>query len=216
MDCKEVMLYDEGEMVMNIVQGRLNESNMDKLTRLLVAGFSEDPVISTVFNNEGTKKDDMYRVMKAALKYYSMAGDIYYTEDLSALAIWGKPSTGGFYFKDAFKSNLIGDVLSFAIHTKFSVINRLIKYSKFAEENHKKTISKQHYYLYAVVVDSNKRGQHLGSKLMEYALDKYKAYPCYLENSNDVNINFYNRLGFETKNKTMYNGAPFYFMVKEH
>lgn len=56
-----------------------------------------------------------------------------------------------------------------------------------------------------VVVDSNMRGLGLGKKIVEQLIDRGKKEKCYkiILNSNDNNINFYEKCGFEKKGVEM-------------
>ena len=57
-----------------------------------------------------------------------------------------------------------------------------------------------HHYLRVLGCDPNRQGQGIGSRLLEPTLAQCdtRGEPAYLESSNEKNLSFYRRHGFET------------------
>ena len=59
--------------------------------------------------------------------------------------------------------------------------------------------NRDHFYIQVVGVSPDRKGQGLGGRLMRHVtgLADEANLPVYLETSNEVNLGFYNRYGFE-------------------
>ena len=95
-------------------------------------------------------------------------------------------------------------------------ILRLFRLMSQMEQYHPKD---QHYYLLAIGVRPESRGQGIGSALLEHVLqqcDRQKAV-AYLENSNPLNLAFYQRHGFEVRSKIDLprNGPSLWLMYRD-
>jgi ribosomal protein S18 acetylase RimI-like enzyme len=64
---------------------------------------------------------------------------------------------------------------------------------------HRRLVPTPHWYLLIVAVDPELQGKGAGSALVKEGLARADAagVPCYLETSEETNIGFYRRLGFE-------------------
>lgn len=76
----------------------------------------------------------------------------------------------------------------------------------------------RHYYLQTMGVDPAYKGQGVGRLLLEHlcALADRDGVPAYLETSNEVNLGFYRRFGFEERDRfdTPGGGPPIWTMVR--
>jgi ribosomal protein S18 acetylase RimI-like enzyme len=76
-----------------------------------------------------------------------------------------------------------------------------------------------HYYVQTIGVDPERKGQGLGGELMRHTcqLSDREQVPTYLETSNEVNLGFYRRYGFEVREQvgTPGGGPPIWTMLRE-
>jgi len=81
----------------------------------------------------------------------------------------------------------------------FGVFGRYLKWANFSEHLHKRDMPPRHWYLPLIGVDPPRQGKGLGGRLMERALARADAdrVPCYLENTKERNLPFYQKSGFE-------------------
>jgi ribosomal protein S18 acetylase RimI-like enzyme len=95
-------------------------------------------------------------------------------------------------------------------------IGRLLRLMIGMEKHHPK---EPHYYLFAIGVRPEAKGRGIGSALLERVLrecDRRKVV-AYLENSNPLNLPFYQRHGFEVRGEITlrHNGPTLWLMYRD-
>ena len=95
-------------------------------------------------------------------------------------------------------------------------ILRLSRLISMLEPHHPRD---QHYYLFAIGVRPESRGRGIGSALLKHVLqqcDRRKV-GAYLENSNSLNLAFYERYGFKLQSKIDLprNGPSLWLMYRD-
>jgi GNAT superfamily N-acetyltransferase len=86
-----------------------------------------------------------------------------------------------------------------------------------ATETFHRTVLGPHWYLVAVGTRAERRGQGLGSALVDVGASRADAagVPCYLETAKESNTDFYARRGFEVIGQTNVDGCMLTGMVRE-
>ena len=188
---------------------KLNSSQKEKVKSVLLEAFSEDPVFSRIFIN----KKELNSFFKLAIEYVNTYGIVLAADDITAVSLWMPPYKKFLYLGNSFRTfSLIKRSVSFIINSRLSSIFRLLSLSNFSSKNHPDS---PHFYLFAIGVEKKSKGMGLGKKLMYYAFSTFgnnQAY--YLENSNFINLGFYNSLGFIHTKTSMHNDVTIYHMSK--
>jgi len=81
-------------------------------------------------------------------------------------------------------------------------MRQLMTISDYAEEQHRRGMPGEHWYLWAFGVDPDRQGRGVGGGLLQVGLDRADAErkPCYLEANNVLNVSFYQKRGFKVVN----------------
>jgi len=173
---------------------------------ILGDAFGADPVARWITPNPEYPKWCWPVAVSLFWPYY----EVYVTENSLGAAMWVPPGA-----KPNIKlslSMLWGSWRRFGIGS----ILRLFRLTSMMEKHHPKN---NHYYLFAIGVRSASKGQGIGSALLESVLQKCdcKNVGVYLENSNQQNLPFYKRHGFEVRNEISlpHNGPPLFLMYRE-
>lgn len=174
---------------MIICDQKLSSKQLKEAHRVLAKAFEKDPLYQAVFGNQ--KELSLY--LKLMLHYYNENGEIIVAlqkDTIIAVSLWMFTDAPFFSFRKAVRSRMTGDILSFATKIRISSIIRLKKEALMTETYH---YERKHHYLFLIA--SVKKGG--GTALMEYAIDRFRDCPIYLENSNVLdNWDFYERLDF--------------------
>ncbi len=84
----------------------------------------------------------------------------------------------------------------------FRGIRRLMAISNYAEEQHRRAMPGEHWYLWSFGVDPERQRQGIGGGLLQVGLDRadLECKPCYLETNNVLDVSFYQKRGFKVVN----------------
>ncbi|MER6344082.1 GNAT family N-acetyltransferase [Streptomyces sp. NPDC001595] len=168
------------------------EGDREAVVRLLDEAFRDDPVSRWVFLDEEYLRATHHRLMAAFTDIVLAEGWIDVTEDGSACALWlSVPAAGP---DDGHAAEDDGPALVRAAvdpaNERVELIGRLTAEIHPAE--------RAHAYLWMIGVAPHRRGEGLGSALIQAVLDRCDrdGLPAYLEASNADSRRLYERLGF--------------------
>jgi ribosomal protein S18 acetylase RimI-like enzyme len=173
---------------------------------ILGDAFVGDPVARWITPNPEYPKWCWPVAVSLFWPYY----EVYVTENSLGAAMWVPPGA-----KPNIKLSL---AMLWDSWRRFGIgsILRLFRLMKMMEKHHPKD---NHYYLFAIGVRSESKGQGIGSALLETVLQKcdHEKVGVYLENSNPQNLPFYQRHGFELRSEIALprNGPSLYLMYRE-
>lgn len=181
---------------------------LKQFSLVLGDAFRQDPIMSSIFLN----RREIELFMFFMLKYFEKFGEIHYTTSGQGVALWLKPGVRFLTLSNLFSQGMTRDVAKLIFSVSPMSLLRLFRISDYLTE-HKPTYA--HHYLFVIGIDSNAKGQGIGKRLIQFALDRFGTQdPYYLENTNVINNSFYQKFGFQLKAKGVYKGRTFYFMAK--
>ena len=168
--------------------------------------FSADPVGRWISPDPGYPRWCWPVIVPSLLLH----DEVYITGDGLGAAMWVPPGA---------KLDIkLGPAVLWAYWRRFGLgaIGRLLRLMIGMEKHHPKD---PHYYLFAIGVRAEAKGQGIGSALLEHVLrecDRRKV-GAYLENSNPLNLPFYRRHGFEVRGEITlrHNGPTLWLMYRD-
>ncbi len=182
---------------MKIVEKKITSpEEVSGLASLLTTAFLDDPLFRWMFFDEKRAdryQSDIFNFMEISVRYYAKAGDIlcaYDGDELVGTCLSTPPSGKVITAKSVATNGLLWAYARYLLSAPLPVIRRIFAVSDRFEAFH---YNGAHYYVYELC--SVRKGA--GTALMQYAAEKYKGYPCYLETSNVDNLHFYAKCGLE-------------------
>jgi GNAT superfamily N-acetyltransferase len=177
---------------------RASAEDVERLRTVLADAFLEDPVLSWLMPNDGTRRAQLRRYFGIELRHYTLPrGRVWTTADLAGAALtlppgaWRAPTRVTLLEGSAFRTHLV----------------RAARVGATIEWRH---LRQPHYYVRDVGVLPNKQGQGLGSALLRPTLERCdrEGLPAYLEASSERNVALYERLGFKVTRELRIGGSP--------
>lgn len=166
------------------------QADQERVAEVLGEAFHDDPVFNWLI--EGVNQTSYFlRILRAV---YFKHNAVYMAGDGQGAAMWLPPgASAAIPFPTALRLAWMA-----LRNGGLGCLRRLSQLRDAIEPVHPHT---PHYYLHAIGTTAEGRGKGLGSQLMRYVLTKAddEKMPAYLENSNETNMSFYTRHGFEVR-----------------
>ena len=169
--------------------------------RVLGAGFADDPVMTWVFADGGPAATAALFSFLAD-EVYAPLGATFVSGDGGAIA-WTPPDPEPWPDERGARLGAALDGVASGAD-----VERLGVLSSVMDEHHP---SERHWYLSAVAVDPARRGEGIGTSLLDGSLSVADddALPAYLESTNPRNVPLYERFGFVvTRELHLPDGGP--------
>lgn len=196
---------------MRILDIKLNKLEIDRVAKLIAEAFSEDPFVKVIYKTKG----DFENLARIAIKYCNKLGEVHIAKDFSAVALWLPPGVPFLSIKNVYKQGMISDMLYFLTHCSIKTSINIVTASSDFSNNHLK--DNEHYYLFAIATDKNRRNTGTGTALMRYAEKRFgKDKVYFIENSNENNLSFYNSFGYKVISKKSIKKVTIYYMIKNY
>jgi ribosomal protein S18 acetylase RimI-like enzyme len=177
----------------------LSAALLETATERVSQAFAADPMFAWVMPDPATRLAKLRRLNRVALVYGQTYGRVTQAHDAQAIAIWMPPGH---------TIGLGGLVRSGILATPFQIgwgaFSRFMAANETMEKLHKRHVPEPHWYLMLVGITPARQGQGIGSALVAEGLAQAGRQPCpaYLETSNERNLAFYQRFGFEVVEQT--------------
>jgi ribosomal protein S18 acetylase RimI-like enzyme len=190
---------------------RLDARHTDAAAATLAQAFFDDPLLQIVLADKATRQRWAPWFMSLPVRYGLRWGEVWGTDDTSAVAVWVPPGRGDMSLGRMLRLGLAKMPFRLGI----AGTRRFIQALSATEPFHK-AIHGAHWYLVAVGTHTECQGQGIGSALVELGTSAADAagVPCYLETGTQSNIDFYTKRGFEIVGQTELDGHTLTGMVR--
>ena len=179
------------------------------MARIGAEGFHDDPVLSWVFQDEGTRLERLEMAFSGVLEeYLGPSGRVDVVDD-ACMTLWRDPSFD--HGAPPVEPGAEGEAPPFPEEE----LERLGLLTSVMAEHHP---HEPHWYLFVISTLPERQGRGLGSTILAPVLEICDASgaPAYLESTNPRNMTLYRRSGFEqTDEIQLPDGPSLYPMWRE-
>jgi ribosomal protein S18 acetylase RimI-like enzyme len=168
-----------------------NQTDKKRVIEVLTDSFKNDPHLRWLVGEETNKEKRMKQMMAYAFEYCMVNGEIHFSHDKKAVALWKKPDSSKMSF------GLMIESIKFLI---VFGLKRMKKIGKMEQDLSVKYPDKNNYiYLWFLGTLSSEQGKGYGSILLNHQFEKAmeEGKIIILETSTDKNVSYYQRKGFE-------------------
>ena len=168
---------------------RADRADLAGVARTLARAFHDDPVLSWVFPDAGSRVRVAERFFRLRVRGLLAQGETYTTDDLAGAACWAPPGR--------WESPRL-ETLAFTLRLLPLLRRRAPLVARGWAKIEAEHPHEPHYYLALLGTDPEAQGRGVGSALLRPVLDDCdrNEIPAYLESSNERNLRFYARHGF--------------------
>ncbi len=193
----------------------LDRSRAEEAAMVLANALKDDPFQRYLLGERAGTPRSAASFFRANIEIGLRYGEVYTTDTLQGVAIWGSPEHADLTPEHLWKSGFLQASLALGVMP----FAKLIRAALFVDALKKRTVSQPHWTLHVLGVDPSEQGKGIGGTLLGPILDKADATGahCYLETTNTRNQSFYLRHGFELARDELLpmGGPPVRIMVRE-
>ena len=167
-----------------------------QLSEAMSKAFRGDPAWTYLLPDEARRLRLLPSFFNILLRYSQRYGEVYTTTNCEGAACWLTPGH---------TTPLLRRLIRIGIHDArlgidlgWSGFRRYMAMETCTDTLHQRSVTGDHWYLWALGVDPLYQKQGTGGMLMQPVFKRADAnrLPCYLETSNESNIMFYQKHGF--------------------
>jgi ribosomal protein S18 acetylase RimI-like enzyme len=200
-----------GETQSEVQACKATPQDSPTLTQILVRAFDADPWVNWMIPGEKRRSERATAFMDWFVKTAMPHGHVYTTDDRNGVALWVPPDTWHFGLREQFSILVDFGRVTGLRH----VLSRMIGIQAL-EQKHPQ---EPHYYLPMIGTDPAFRRKGIGSALLGPILRTCdeEGIIAYLENTNENNLPFYERHGFQLTEvfQFPFNGPQMWMMLRE-
>ena len=166
-------------------------ADIRELTATLANAFFDDPLTSWIFPDPELRPHQLQSWMRLTTEMGLTRGHLYTAGDNQAAAIWSPPDVT--LFDDLWGPRLAQLLTKELGDRAGEVLQGLAR--AFASQPD----DEPHFYLFTLGTHPEQQGSGLGARVIEpvLAICDEQGLPAHLESSNERNLSFYRRHGFE-------------------
>ncbi|MGD9622485.1 MAG: GNAT family N-acetyltransferase [Mycolicibacterium sp.] len=175
------------------------------LSRVLARAFADDPVMTWMMPVDAGRSRALPRVFAALARHHFLAGGAVEVAsragEIGAAALWDAPGRWKQTTSEQWRM-MPPFILAMGRYTRRGIV-----VSELMKQNHPE---EPHWYLGVIGSDPDTRGAGFGQALMRSRLDRCDAEgaPAYLESTNEANVPYYLRFGFEVTGEILVPDGP--------
>ncbi|MEX1252909.1 MAG: N-acetyltransferase [Dehalococcoidia bacterium] len=192
----------------------LDASRLDTAGDVLARAFFDDPLSVYLFPDDAKRLDQLRWLYRGSARYAHRYGETYVTPAVEGVALWLPPER-----PHPSQLGMIRVGMGLA-PLKFGLgwLRRSVGAMNALDERHKLDVAPRHWYLFLLGVDTSHQRQGIGGRLIEPVLARAAAdgVTCYLDTTNERNVAFYRRHGFQvvTAGEVPDRGPRFWTMTR--
>ncbi len=193
----------------------LQASQLNDAGDLLGRGFYDDPLSAYLFPDEARRLDQLRWLYRGSARYAHRYGETFTTPGLEGVALWLPPERPYPHQLGMVRVGLGLAPLRFGL----GWLRRSVNAMNQLEAAHKRDVAPRHWYLFLLGVEPSHQRQGIGGRLIEPVLSRAAAdgVTCYLDTTNERNVRFYQKHGFEviTAGEVPRGGPRFWTMTRQ-
>lgn len=174
---------------------RLEPADLVWATALLEASCAEHPVLAYCCAGPSARAQRLW-LLEQLLRFGLRFGRVYTNADASAVAVWLGPGHPAATLYRLLRTGLLPAALWRLDWGGFQRLRHYLVATAWLRRH--SIAATTHYYLLALAVRPNVRGQGLGRRLLQATLVAMQAThaPCYIDAQHPMQLGFFQRLGF--------------------
>jgi len=177
------------------------QEDFPAMARVLARAFHDDPLTAWLYPRDRSRDRHVERSFRVSLRRLAPQGQLYTTADHAGAALWAQPGQWREDLRQTARTLVLLPPL----------LPRLLRTMRAMTRIEIAHPLQEHYYLSVLGTAPERRGQGIGSALMQPVLDRCdeEGMPAYLETATEGNVGFYARHGFEVQRRLeLPGGAP--------
>jgi len=173
----------------------VGDEDVAATTAAMARAFADDGMFTFVFPDPARRPTQLRRFFHGAVRYGRIAGTALTTPERAGAAIWLPPGHTGM----SVVAMARGGMLAFPATLGPAAFRRFVAYTSWLDGQRRALVPDPHWFLLALGVDPHRQRRGVGRSLMAPMLDDAdrRGLPAYLETTDEENIAYYARSGFE-------------------
>jgi len=168
--------------------------HVQRAEETLVNAFMGDPVTEHLFPVEPARRDGLRRVLRVGLRHGLCYGEVDNVDEGDGVAIWLQSEHSKLSLAGALRTGMLIAAWELGMPSTL----RVLAFLRYLEKQRLRAHPGLHWYLLDLAVCPERQSRGLGTSLLKHGLMRADAQqlPCYLETSNEPNVDFYMKHGF--------------------